>query len=231
MLESVAFIPDGNRRYATKSGISLAQSYAMGTGKAWDVIEWMVKYPELKTGTFYTFSLKNFERSKTELKVLMKIFEKELDQVKKRPIFSEKGLSIKFIGKKENFPKKIQEKMSETENYTSQFKEKTINLALGYDGQTEIIDAAKRFAEDVQNGLTKTTELTVDSFKKYLYSDFKAPDLIVRTSNEKRLSGFLTYQSAYSELAFIDKYWPEVQEQDIDQIFLEYNSRNRRFGR
>jgi tritrans,polycis-undecaprenyl-diphosphate synthase [geranylgeranyl-diphosphate specific] len=231
MLESVAFIPDGNRRYAKKSNINLAQSYLKGTQKAWEVIDWMNKYPELKIGTFYTFSLKNFERSKLELKVLMKIFEKELDRVKKQSIFLEKEISIKFIGHNEKFPEKIQKKMLEVEDYTSQFKKKRINLALGYDGQTEIVDAAKRFAEDVQNGLVKTTELTVDSFRKYLYSDFKAPDLIVRTSSEQRLSGFLTYQSSYSELAFVDKYWPELQQSDVDKIFSDYNSRHRRFGR
>ena len=231
MLESVAFIPDGNRRYAKKANITLAQSYVMGTRKAWDVIDWMAKYPEVKVGTFYTFSLKNFERSKTELRVLMKLFEIELDKVKERDIFSEKGLALKFIGQRDKFPDKLQQKMSDAEEYTSQFKNKTINLALGYDGQTEIVDAARKFADDVQHGLATTTELTVDSFRKYLYSDFKAPDLIVRTSNEQRLSGFLTYQSSYSELAFVDKYWPELQEKDVDKIFSDYNSRHRRFGK
>lgn len=231
ILESVAFIPDGNRRYAKKANITLLQSYVMGTQKAWDVIDWMAKYPEVKVGTFYTFSLKNFERSKTELRVLMKLFERELDKVKERDIFAEKGLALKFIGQREKFPKKLQEKMANAEEYTENFKEKTINLALGYDGQTEIVDAARKFADDVKKGLAISTELTVDSFRKYLYSDFRAPDLIVRTSNEQRLSGFLTYQSSYSELAFIDKYWPELQEDDVGQIFSEYNARHRRFGK
>jgi undecaprenyl diphosphate synthase len=231
LLESIAFIPDGNRRYAQQAGVTLAESYYLGTQKAWDVLGWLTKYPRIKTGTFYTFSLKNFERSRVELGVLMKIFEKELDKVKEREIIHENGIRLNFIGQREKFPKGVQKKMLEAEKYTSQFNERTINLALGYDGQTEIVDAAKKFALDARFGRADPDKLSINSFKKYLYADFKEPDLIVRTSNEQRLSGFLTFQSSYSELAFIDKYWPALTEQDVDKIIEEYNSRGRRFGK
>jgi len=231
MIESIAFIPDGNRRYAKLAGIGLAESYLVGTQKAWDVLSWLKKYPNITTGTFYTFSLKNFQRSKLELGVLMKIFERELDKVKKQSIIQECGIQLKFIGRTEQFPRSIQKKMQEAEKYTSQFNEKTVNLALGYDGQTEIIDAAQRFAMDVKNGNALPETLSTESFKNYLYADFKAPDLIVRTSNEKRLSGFLTYQSAYSEFAFIDKFWPQLAEIDVDKLVHDYEQRDRRFGK
>jgi tritrans,polycis-undecaprenyl-diphosphate synthase [geranylgeranyl-diphosphate specific] len=231
MIESIAFIPDGNRRFAKNSSISLLESYSVGTQKAWDVLEWLTKYPTIKFGTFYTFSLKNFQRSKLELKILMRIFEKELSKVKEQKVLQENGIALKFIGRKEQFPKKIQEQMQEAEEYTSQFKEKTVNLALGYDGQTEIVDAAQRFALDVQEGKALPETLSTENFKKYLYADFAEPDLIIRTSNEQRLSGFLTYQSAYSEFAFIDKYWPQINEADVDKIIVDYNERNRRFGK
>jgi undecaprenyl diphosphate synthase len=231
MIESIAFIPDGNRRYAKTAGISLLESYSIGTRKAWDVLDWLTKYPSIKVGTFYTFSLKNFQRSGLELKVLMKIFEKELDRIKKQNILQEQGIRLKFIGRREQFPKKIQTKMREAEKYTSQFNDRTINLALGYDGQTEIIDAAQKFALDVQKGKALPETLSTESFKHYLYSDFKEPDLIVRTSSEKRLSGFLTYQSAYSEFAFVNKYWPQIQEADVDKIVNDFNKRGRRFGK
>jgi tritrans,polycis-undecaprenyl-diphosphate synthase [geranylgeranyl-diphosphate specific] len=104
-------------------------------------------------------------------------------------------------------------------------------LALGYDGQTEIIDAAQRFALDVKRGEALPETLSINSFKKYLYADFKEPDLIIRTSNEQRLSGFLTFQSAYAELAFIDKYWPQLAESDVDRIITDYEQRERRFGK
>jgi undecaprenyl diphosphate synthase len=104
-------------------------------------------------------------------------------------------------------------------------------LALGYDGQTEIVDASKKFAIDVAQGKTSLDSLTPESFNKYLYADFKAPDLIVRTSSEYRLSGFLTYQSSYSEFAFIDKYWPQLTQEDVDKAVLDFDNRERRFGK
>ena len=231
LLESIAFIPDGNRRYAKLNNISLAESYLRGTNKAWQVMSWMKKYPHIKTGTFYTFSLKNFSRSKSELSILMKLFSRELDKVLKSKIISKDGIRIKFIGKKEFFSKSIQKKIDKVEKYTSQFDSKLINLALGYDGQVEIVDAAKKIAQEVALGRISLNEINPESFKHYLYSEFKEPDLIVRTSKEQRLSGFLTYQSSYSELAFIDKYWPQITEQDIDTIVTEYNLRQRRFGK
>ncbi len=231
MIESIAFIPDGNRRFAKLSGISLLQSYSLGTQKAWDVLEWLTKYPSIKVGTFYTFSLKNFQRSRLELKVLMKIFDKELDRAKKQSILQKEGIALKFIGRRDQFPTKLQTKMKGVEKFTKNFGDRTVNLALGYDGQTEIIDAAQRFALDVSKGKALPETLSTENFKKYLYSDFKEPDLIIRTSKEQRLSGFLTYQSAYSELAFIDKYWPQINETDVDKLVNDYNKRERRFGK
>jgi undecaprenyl diphosphate synthase len=231
MLESLAFIPDGNRRYAKLKNISLAQSYALGTQKALDVIKWVSKYSSIKVGTFYTFSLKNFERSKLELDILFRIFEEQLDKARNNSLFAEHGVCLKFIGRKEMFPSRLQEKMNAVEEHTSQYDKKQINLALGYDGQTEIVDAAQKFALDVSNGKAKPEDLSTGNFQKYLYSDFKAPDLIIRTSNEHRLSGFLTYQSSYSELAFIDKFWPQITEQDIDKTITDYEQRERRYGK
>ena len=231
MLESIAFIPDGNRRYAKKAGISLAESYALGTQKAWDVLGWLSKYPSITTGTFYTFSIKNFERSKDELGILFNIFEKQLFRVLNEKVDENKGVRIKFIGHINLFPKNLQEEMKKVEEKTSVYSGRTLNLALGYDGQTEIIDATKKFAQDVLSGKIDANSLNPENFSKYLYSDFKAPDLIVRTSNEQRLSGFLTYQSSYSELAFIDKYWPELNEKDVDKVVLDFEDRERRFGK
>lgn len=231
MIESIAFIPDGNRRYAKLANISLLESYSLGTRKAWDILDWVKKYPSIKVGTFYTFSLKNFQRSNLELKLLMHIFEKELDNIYEQKVLQENGINLKFIGRREQFPNAIQKKIIKAEKYTSQFTDRTINLALGYDGQTEIIDAAQKFAIDVKNGIILPETLSTESFKQYLYSDFKEPDLIIRTSNEQRLSGFLTYQSAYSEFAFVNKYWPQISEQDVDKIIIDFNDRQRRFGK
>ncbi|MBN1940750.1 MAG: di-trans,poly-cis-decaprenylcistransferase, partial [Candidatus Diapherotrites archaeon] len=222
---------DGNRRFAQKNNIALLSAYKLGTQKAWDVFDWINKYPEIKTGTFYTLSLENLQRKKTELKLLYKIFEKELDKVFSSGLFEANKIKLKVIGRTDLLPKKLREKIQSTEEYTQDFNKKTMNLALGYTGQIEIIDAAKKIAEQYKQGMLKLNELTTDSFKNFLYADFPSPDLIVRTSGTKRLSGFLTYQSAYSELYFLDKYWPEVNETDIDNAIEEYNLRQRKFGK
>lgn len=230
-LNSIAFIPDGNRRYAKKFGINLAQSYRLGTQKAWDVLDWLVKYPVIKIGTFYTLSLENLTRNKSELNVLFKIFERELGKVTEQSIFEKEGIKLKFLGRTDRFPRKIQLKMKEAEEFTENYKSKTINLALGYNGQAEIVDAAKKLAEEHKSNSLDLNTINETTFKNYLYSVFPDPDLIVRTGGTHRLSGFLTYQSAYSELYFINKYWPELQEKDLDAAVEDYYERQRRFGK
>lgn len=230
-LKSVAFIPDGNRRFAKQNRISMVQAYSMGTKKAWDVIHWLKDYPKIKAGSFYTLSLENLSRSAHELNILFDIFEKELDRAEKSTFLSENEISLKFIGRLGQFPKKLREKMKKVENLTENFSKKTVNLALGYNGQAEIVDAAKKIAEQYKQGLLQLNDLTMDSFKKFLYHPFPEPDLIIRTSGTQRLSGFLTYQSSYSELYFCKKYWPEFSQNDLDIAIKDFDERKRKFGK
>ncbi len=230
-LESIAFIPDGNRRFAQKQGISLVQSYQLGTQKAWDVMNWIATYPSIKTGTFYTLSLENLTRNKNEVSLLLKIFDRELNTALKNPKLEENQLRLRFVGQIDRLPTSIQQKMQRLEKQTESFSNKTIHLAIGYSGQTEIVDAAKKIAQQYADGMLNLADLTAESFRRFLYSDFAYPDLIVRTSGTKRLSGFLTYQSAYSELFFIDKYWPELSKPDLDIAIAEYNQRDRKYGK
>lgn len=229
-LTSIAFIPDGNRRFAQTRGFSLLEAYSAGTQKAWQVIEWLSDYPKITAGTFYTLSLENASRTKTELFVLFKIFEKELDKIKNNNFIQENGIRLKFIGEKSIFNKKIQAKMNEAEKLTENNSQKTIFLAIGYNGQQEIVDAAKKIALAAKNGFLPD-DLDKESFKKFLYSNAPEPDLLIRTSGTKRLSGFLTYQSAYSELCFIDKCWPELEKQDLAKAITDFKTRERRFGK
>ncbi len=230
-LNSIAFIPDGNRRYAKKAGISLLKSYQLGTRKAWEVLDWLKNYPKIHFGTFYTLSLENLARRKTELKILFKIFERELEKVKSSGIFDSRGIRLKVIGRMDSLPKKLQEKIKEIEVYTENYNNLIVNLAIGYNGQAEIVDAAKRIAWEFKNNLIDLAKLSPESFKSYLYSFFPEPDLIIRTSGTQRLSGFLTYQSSYSELYFCNKYWPEFSEKDLDKAVKEFYERQRRFGK
>lgn len=230
-LNSIAFIPDGNRRFAKQSGLQLFNAYNLGTQKAWDVMDWIAKYPQIKVGTFYTLSLENLYGRKEELKILFKIFEHELDKVKEGSKVEANQIRLKFIGRLELFPKTLQEKIKKAEKFSENFSSKTINLAIGYNGQAEIVDAAKKIAEDFKANKIDLNSLDQEIFKKYLYSQFQEPDLIVRTSGTQRLSGFLTYQSSYSELYFINKFWPQLTEQDVDLAVQEFDARQRRFGK
>lgn len=230
-LNSIAFIPDGNRRYAKANSLSYLQAYTLGTQKAWQVLDWISKYPAIKTGTFYTLSTENLTRSNTELQVLFKVFEHELDKILKSGYCEAKELRLKFIGRLNLFPKRMHQKMEKAEKLTENFSARTINLAIGYNGRSEIVDAAKKIAEQAKDNQLDLNSLSEDTFKNYLYSNFPDPDVIVRTSGTKRLSGFLTYQNVYSELCFVDKYWPEITEQDVDQVVLDFNERQRRFGK
>jgi tritrans,polycis-undecaprenyl-diphosphate synthase [geranylgeranyl-diphosphate specific] len=228
---SIAFIPDGNRRYAKSRGIALAKAYQLGTQKAWDVLDWMAKYPKIKTGTFYTLSLENFLRKKTEISILFRIFEKELDKVTKSGFIEENGICLKFLGRTHLFPKSIRKKMLEAEKFSEGFSEKKVNLALGYNGQAEIVDAAKALAQKYKDSKISLSSINEKTFHNYLYSEFPDPDLLIRTSGTQRLSGFLTYQTAYSELYFIDKYWPEITQADLDSAIHRFDERERRFGK
>ena len=230
MLSSIGFIPDGNRRFASEHKISVLESYKLGTQKAWQTIEWLQGYPSIKTGYFYTLSLKNLARKKHELSILFRIFERELKKVTDTDYFERNGIRLKFIGRISELPKRVQSSIREAEEATANNTKKLINLALGYDGQAEIVDAAKQLALDFSQGKVKLERVNENSFAKYLYSA-NQPDMIIRTSGEQRLSGFLPYQSTYSELYFLDKYWPEFEASDLASAIREYNSRKKNYGK
>ncbi len=231
-LTSIAFIPDGNRRYAKKMGLPLFDGYFQGAQKAWDVLQWTLEYPHIRTGTFWALALDNLRnRSQLELKVLFKIFEHELGKVKEGSLFDTHQIRLKFLGRTGLFPRNLQEKMKQAEAFTENFRNKTMNVALCYSGQAEVVDAAKRLAVDVSTKKIAPDAVDERAFKDYLYGDFPDPDLIIRTGGQHRLSGFLSYQSAYSELYFMDKYWPELTQQDLGQAIDFYNSAQRNFGK
>jgi tritrans,polycis-undecaprenyl-diphosphate synthase [geranylgeranyl-diphosphate specific] len=139
-------------------------------------------------------------------------------------------MQLKFIGRLDELPEKIREKIAEAEETTADYSKKIIYLALGYDGQAEIVDAAKQVALDYSEGKIDLKELDEQSFKKYLYMP-KEPEMIIRTSGEQRLSGFLPYQSAYSELYFCDKYWPEFEQSDLAKAVRDYGIRKKNYGK
>lgn len=230
-LESIAFIPDGNRRFAREASISFLKAYQLGTRKAWDVMRWLEEYPKIRTGTFWMLSLENAQKRKSELRLLFGIFNRELDKVRESGYFEENRIRLRFFGRLGMLPKSIMKKVREAEEFTQGFGRRTINLALGYSGRAEILDAAKSLALDASQGRVDLEKVDERGFEKYLYTEMPSPDLIVRTSGEQRTSGFLPFQSGYSELHFCQSYWPEFSEGDLANAVSDYAQRKRNFGK
>lgn len=194
-------------------------------------MEWLSDYPQIKVATFYTLSLENITRSSAEMQVLFAIFEREADKILKDELFKTQEFAIKFLGRMERFPAHLRAKMDKIQTLSQDYKKRVINVAMGYNGRAEIVDATKRLAQDVADGKLSVDQITEDSYKNYLYAQFADPDMIVRTGYTQRLSGFLTYQSVYSELYFLDKYWPEFSKEDLANVVAEFDARVRRFGK
>ncbi len=230
-LSSIAFIPDGNRRFAAQANMNIAEAYKLGTQRSWDVMQWLGEYPSIKVASFYTLSLENITRSSTEMSILFSIFEEEADKILKDEVYKSSEFAIKFLGRLEKFPLHLRQKMNLIQEKSQDYAKRVINVAIGYNGRTEIVDAAKKLAQDVADKKINVNSIDENSFKNYLYSNFSDPDMIVRTGKTQRLSGFLTYQSVYSELYFTNKFWPEFSREDLNVAVKEFDARERRFGK
>ena len=230
-LSSIAFIPDGNRRFAAQANMNIAEAYKLGTQRSWDVMQWLGEYPSIKVASFYTLSLENITRSSTEMSILFSIFEEEADKILKDEVYKSSEFAIKFLGRLEKFPLHLRQKMNLIQEKSQDYAKRVINVAIGYNGRTEIVDAAKKLAQDVADKKINVNSIDENSFKNYLYSNFSDPDMIVRTGKTQRLSGFLTYQSVYSELYFTNKLWPEFSREDLNVAVKEFDARERRFGK
>ena len=228
-LSSVGIIPDGNRRYAKKYNLSLPQAYARGVEKARQAVEWLDDYPSIKNVTFYTLSMENFRRSQTELNVLLGLFKGQIENALKTDFFKDNDISPRFIGRLDLMPAPILSLMKRAEEDNSDLS-RNLNVAIAYTGREEIVSAAKRLAEDHKQGLVDLDKVNEENFLKYLYLD-DSPDLVFRTGDVSRLSGFLTYQSAYSEFYFAKKLWPEVEKEDFAQAVDFYTGVQRNFGK
>lgn len=226
----IGIILDGNRRYAKLNGLNPWEGHEYGAKKIKELFNWL-KELDVKEVTLFTFSTENFKRPKTEVEYLFKLFKRFFkDFLKEKDKFSKNGLRIRFIGRKEMFPKDIQDIMKEIENETKDNKNYIANFAMGYGGHAEIVDAVKKIAKGLEEGKIRKEDINESTLSLNMYND-SFPEMIIRTSGEKRLSGFMLWASAYSELFFIDKMWPEFLKEDLITCIKEYNNRNKRFGK
>ncbi len=226
----VAIITDGNRRFAISRGLSSNEGHVRGKEKLEDVLEWCREIG-IKVVTVYGFSTENFSRNPEEVQFLFELITDSLYELIEDRRVKDNGIRVKVLGKIDALPKKLRDAIKKAEEETSSNNRFRLNLAIGYGGRTEIIDAVKRISEDVKSGRMESGDISEDTFRKYLYDGtIPDPDLVLRTSGEERVSNFLLWQSAYSELYFSDVNWPDLKKIDFLRAIHSYQSRKRRYG-
>ena len=220
-VRSVGIIMDGNRRWAKARGLPTIEGHRAGYEKLKEVAGW-ARETDIRDVVVYAFSTENWNRAEEEVAYLMDLLRSFLnDEV---VAMKEEGVRLKFVGQRDRLPQDIQESIDQAEKETRDGAH-TLWLALSYGGRAEILDAVNRLIEE-------GGEVTEESFSKALWTDgMPDPDIIIRTSGERRLSGFLPWQGVYSELFFIDKNWPDFSRDNFDHILAEYAERERRHGK
>lgn len=222
----IGVIVDGNRRWAKKKGLPIFHGHKEGYRRLKDFVGW-AQEAGIRYVIAYIFSSENWNRSKKEVDYLMELIASAFGR--DIQTFKQKGMRIKVMGDIERFPPKVQTVIQRAEKETASMKGLTIVLALSYGGRDEIMHALNTILSDREK--FKNKKVTENDFEKYLWTvGIPDPDFIVRTSGEMRLSNFLTWQSVYSELFFVKKYWPDITKHDFIDILEEYRKRNRRYG-
>lgn len=229
MPRHIGIIMDGNRRFAKRLMLKPWMGHEWGAKKVESLFKWC-KEIGIKEVTLYTFSVENFNRPKDEFNFLMDIFRKEFDRLLNDEKIMEEGLRINFVGRIYMFPKDIEEKMRKIINKTKNNKNYIVNFAMAYGGRTEIIDAARKIAEQIKEGKLDVDQINEETFSRNLYFPDDC-DMVIRTGGEKRTSNFLPFQGAYAEWIFVDKMWPEFEKEDLIAAIKDYRERERRFGK
>jgi len=230
--EHIAIILDGNRRWASEKSFAPWFGHEKGAEKVEQLLDWCLECG-VKSVTIYAFSTENFRRTKKEVEEIMHIAETEFQKILKDERIHAKKVHVKVIGRTNLLPEDLQKRISDVEKTTENYDEHFLNIALAYGGRAEIVDAAKKIAEEVRKGKLAPEKIDEQTFEQYLYTSHlpkQDPDVIIRTSGEERLSGFLLWQSAYSELFFLDVYWPDFRLIDLLRAIRTFQKRKRRFG-
>ena len=213
----VAIITDGNGRWAQRRGLSVEEGHRAGADNVKARLRDAAEFG-LRELTVYSFSTENWSRAPEEVSGLMAMFAERIDR--ETPELHDEGVRMRFIGRREGIEARLVERMDWAEALTGANERITLFVAFNYGGRAEIVDAARNF--------TGTTE---EEFRAHLYApEMHDPDLIIRTSGEKRLSNYLLWQSAYSELVFRDELWPDFSRDAFEESLAEFEARRRRFG-
>ena len=223
--QHIVLFPDGNRRWAKQKGIASLEGHMQGYNNLLDFSEWC-KNKGVKVLTAFGFSTENWNRTEEEVNYLMNLLEKCLiDNLEK---YNKEGVKVKIIGQKERLPESLQKAIEIIEKATAGNSNLNLNLAISYGGKWDIINAVKKIVEEK----ISTDKIDEKLFESYLSTaGLPNPDLIIRAGGEMRMSNFVLWQAAYSELYFSPKLWPDFTEQDLDLAIEEFDNRQRRFGK
>lgn len=228
-LQHIAFIMDGNRRWAKKRGLPVVMGHKKGAEVLIDTAK-AVKELGIKYMTVYAFSTENWQREKSEVDGLMNLLRNYLDNSFKD--LEKNNVKIIFIGEIDMLAADIVAKMAKIEEKTAANDGLTLCVALSYGGRQEIVAAARKLVKLTQNGDLNLNDIDVDTFSSMLYTaDIPDPDLLVRTSGEYRISNYLLWQLAYSEMYFTPTLWPDFSKTELEKIVEDYKKRERRYGK
>ncbi len=225
----IAIIMDGNGRWAKKRTLKRIMGHRRGMEVLIDIIR-ICRELNINILSVFAFSTENWKRPKEEVSGLMDLFA-EFFEKKFQEIKSEQ-MKVIHTGVMTDFPPKIQQIIRQMEEETKDFESSTLNLVLNYGGRLEIVDSAKRIAEKVKEGVLSIEDINEDIFTDNLYHpELKEPDLLIRTSGEMRLSNFMLWELAYTELWFTDILWPDFNKKEFVRAIYEFQKRERRFGK
>ena len=227
--KNVAIIMDGNGRWAISNSLNISKGYSKGVEIVREIVEESVKQ-EISSLTLYAFSSENWSRPKPEVNAIKKLVIKAIDE--QVPDLIKQKVKLKFFGNVDDFGEKILSKIKDAENTTNNQKSVLdLNVALGYGGRQDIVNICKEIAQKV---ISKN--ITIDQIDEDLISEISSCpisdiDLLIRTGGDRRISNFLLYQIAYTEINFVDKYWPDFQREDFIECLENFKKVSRRFGK
>ncbi len=198
-----------------------------------NLLDWCEEF-DIKIITLYVLSEENLDRNDMELDYLYNLIKNRLEKLYNDPRIHRNKMRVKAIGKIDLLPEPIKDVLSRLDDATKNYKNHFLNIAIAYSGQNELVDAVKKIGGKIKNGSLDVDEIDKDVIESNLYTSHlpqSSPDMILRTSGEKRLSGFLMWQSAYSELVFMDIFWPEFRKIDLMRAIRTFQKRKRRIGK
>ena len=229
----VGIILDGNRRWAQTQRVIRGVGHEEGANRAEELLDWCHDL-KIKTVTLYVLSTENLDRSPDELGELFRLIEARLGRLLNDERIVRYKVKVRAIGHMDLLPDSIIELLKAIEQKTAGYSDHYLNIAVAYGGRAEITDVVRSIAQDAKSGKLNPDTITEETVSNRLYTSYlpnQEPDLIIRTSGEERMSGFLLWQGAYSELVFVDVFWPAFRFIDLLRAVRTYQKRRRRYGR